>query len=165
MEVTFVDVSSSIVYLHGNTHIRVVPSENGTVHAKELEVILCEDYNKSSSVSSAISTGAENVSKITDLRTIIYSSGIYTKQLTSDDSGDPTNKWDYSGNEFKKVITFSEHRCGYLKENFYVPRVKTYAKVSGTTYEEVYDSATIDTSDGTVTVYSNFNIDYLVVIS
>lgn len=165
MEVTFVDVSSSTVYLHGNTHIKVEPSENGTIHAKELEVILCEDYNKSSSVSSAISTGAENVSKITDLRTIIYSSGIYTKQLTSDDSGDPTNKWDYSGNEFKKVITFSEHRCGYLKENFYVPRVKTYAKVSGTTYEEVYDSATIDTSDGTVTVYSNFNIDYLVVIS
>lgn len=156
--IKFVDVSASTVYLHGKTKIAVAPSSKSEVHAEELEVILCEDYELS--LSEAIS-GTNFVSRITDLRTIIYSSGVYKKILTSDDWSKPEGK-----NEFEAKITFSEHRCGYLETEFYVPRVKTYAQVSGTVYEEVYDSATIDTLDGTVTIYSNFNdINYLVVIS
>lgn len=86
--------------------------------------------------------------------------------------GKASKTWSGSSGNYSYTINYSDHKKGKIasgKRGFtsdtYVPRVKTYSLVSGTKFEEVYDSAVIDISTGNVTVYSNTNTpNYMVVI-
>lgn len=164
--------TASKIYLHNKAKITL--SDVYQAHIKELEVILCADYDPSISAIEAI-IGISNVSKITDLRKPLYESSQYIYLLGASDNlkqlVGPGNCGDWSGTQgnYSATIPFSQHRCGFIKSNpnLYLPKVKTYSLVLGRTaqFEEVYDSASIDISTGQVTVYSNSNSPtYLVVI-
>lgn len=163
---------TSKIYLHGYSTLSLQNSDIG------LEVVICKDHvGLGNETIGEIITGDYMPAKIIDLRgasvdlPVVYS---ISDNATSLGRGDIPLQWStLESGEKSATIEYSNYRGtghyrGCLRDNLYLPKVKTYASIdsSNTKFEEVYDSAVINISTGEVTIYSNKTPSvYLVVIS
>lgn len=163
---------TSKIYLHGYSTLSLQNSDAG------LEVVICKDHVGSGRETiGEIITGDYMPAKIIDLRgasidlPVVYS---ISNNAASLGKGDIPLQWSNLASGEKSVtIPYSDstgigHYHGCLRDNLYLPKVKTYASIDldHAKFEEVYDSAVININTGEVTVYSNKTPSvYLVVIS
>lgn len=162
------------VYLHGKAQVEFVGSVsrdgvNTTFSHAGAEIILCSDYEYTP-YGMFYRDPSQQTFEIPSIRVIDeVQIGPYTKSIiASGDTASISNSGSWSGdatNGYSATIEYEQHRKGYNGDKYF-PKVKTYSRTTtSNVFEEVYDSATINISDGSVTIYSDADTpEYLVVI-